>query len=95
VNSSSDSAGGGIGPPTEYRCPHCDTVIDRVVIVETVPLIPDDGRRRHTVDTFRRAAVMVAHRRGGVPAVMSDLGVSRSQAYRLVSQSKNGQMADE
>lgn len=38
---------------------------------------------RETEERFRRVAA--AYRSGGVPRVMTDIGVARSQAYRLVS----------
>ena len=69
-----------------YRCPHCDAALDHVVVIETIPLVPDDGYRRHPVTPLRLAAVTSAHQRGGVTAVMADLNVSKSQAYRLIAQ---------
>jgi hypothetical protein len=44
--------------------------------------------RRRTVNDERLAAVADAYRTGGAPAVERDCRVSRSQAYRLVSQAR-------
>lgn len=49
----------------------------------------EGSMRRHPVTMNRLAQVAVAYKGGGAEAVIEQLGVSKSQAYRLIEQARS------